>query len=206
VNRNNGRFGIPSYVFSWENSSKSKIQWLAKRGFFKLEGTKLKPDHNAIIRFYRPYCKPIADEIYKSLKRLNKTSRKNKIDFAMKFVQDIPYGIPDTIVNGKLNNGFMVPSEILVKGYGDCDSKAVLFICILSYLINPADIIILNQSTHHTLTAIKEIPEYGQVYIEVDKSKYVLAETAGPGRFMFGDDGNKFNSKSAYKIEKIISP
>lgn len=203
ANRNIRRFGVTPKLLSASSFSRAQIRHIARYGFFMMKGNILRPDKNAIIRFYRPYCKPIAEEIDLSLNRYKKNTRRAKIEFAMKFVQDIPYGIPDTLNFGKLNNGLMTPPEILVRGWGDCDSKAVLFVCILSYLINPDDMIILNQTTHHTLTAIKGKPEKGQVYISFENTTYILAETAGPGRFMLGDDGSTFSPSAGYKIEKV---
>ena len=71
----------------------------------------------------------------------------------MKFVQDIPYGLPyekrvrSKYGGYKYDDGIFAPNEVLIKGYGDCDSKTFLFACIVSHMINPDDIFLSEETT-----------------------------------------------------------
>lgn len=174
-----------------------------KRGFYKQLGNILKPDKSAIISFYRPYCSAIAGGIIYTLINEGSDNRINRIEMAMKFVQDIPYGVPEIKDSTWEVHGLFTPPEVLSRMYGDCDSKAILFVCILSYLIDTKDIILLYQGHDHALVAIKGTPSPQQKYIEIDKVKYIFADVTGPARLAWGDDGNKFDAAIGYKVERV---
>ena len=200
------RFGVPKSFF--ENISqkqqitKSRTK-IIKKGFYKQTKNILKPDRSAIVSFYRPYCRAIAGGIIYTLINENKDNRLNRIEMAMKFVQDIPYGIPEIKDSTWEVHGIYTPPEVLTRMYGDCDSKAILFACILSYLIDIKDVLFLYQGRDHALLAIKGIPDATQKYIEIDKTKYLLADITGTARLSFGDDGKNFDALLGYKVERI---
>ena len=204
--RDISRYGIPVSFFDNISDakalSKSKLKAI-KKGFFIQTEKVLKPNRSAIVSFYRPYCKGIADGIVALLAEEKYDSPLNRIEMAMKFVQDIPYGVPEIKDSTWEIYGIYTPPEIFIRKYGDCDSKSILFACILSYLINPNDILFLFQGHNHALVAIKGKPNAIQKYIEVENEKYILADVTGPARLNFGDDGNKFDSAVGYKIEKL---
>jgi len=183
------KFGIPnsmfdSYVVSEENIRKRRK--ILDEGLFIVNGETIEADKDAILNYYSPnFCKPIANYVIKVLKNKDKDSRYNRIEFAMKFVQDIPYGIPDESSGNIYNGGILTPPEILINGYGDCDSKAILFAGIMAYLINPNDIVFVGQ-TNHVLTAINEDMTTNRISFEMEGENFVIAETAGPGRPRFG--------------------
>jgi len=204
--KNIARYGVPKSFYenitATTQITKERNKAI-KRGFYKQVGNILKPDKSVIISFYRPYCKAIAGAIIYTLLDENNDSRVSRIEMAMKFVQDIPYGIPEIKDSTWEVHGLFTPPEVLTRMYGDCDSKAVLFVCILSYLVDIKDIVLLYQGHDHTLIAIKGIPSPQQKYIEINKVKYILADVTGPARLAWGDDGNKFDSAVGYKVEKI---
>ncbi|NVO03573.1 MAG: hypothetical protein HXX09_12830 [Bacteroidetes bacterium] len=205
TNKDIQKFGIPKSMYSPYNPNnpftKIKRWYLLKKGLYESKGSILKPNKKAIITYYRPYCKPISDELLKILKRYGESSRENKINIALKFVQDIPYGIPENANYNKERSGLMPPPEILSKMYGDCDSKAILFACILSYMTNINDILFLNYEGHHALTAVRSEIIPGQNFIEYKNSKYVICESSGPARYAIGQDGT--DSNTPYKVEQI---
>ena len=204
--KNIARYGVPVSFFDNVSASvpQSKERMKAiKKGFFIQTESVLKPNRSALVSFYRPYCKAIAGGIVALLNEDKKDNRLSRIEMAMKFVQDIPYGIPQIKDSTWEIYGIYTPPEVLIRKYGDCDSKSILFACILSYLINSNDILFLFQGHNHALVAIKGKPDAKQKYLEVDKEKYILADVTGPARLAFGDDGNKFDSAVGYKIEKL---
>jgi hypothetical protein len=200
------RYGVPVSFF--ENLSEEKTMTKERRkmirhGFYMQSGKYLKPDRSAIISFYRPYCRPIAGGIINLLASESRNTRKNRIEMALKFVQDIPYGVPMISDSTWEVYGMFTPPEVLLRMYGDCDSKAVLLSCILSYLIDSDDIVLLYQGHDHALVAIEGIPTKEQTYIELDGKKYIIADVTGPLRLAWGDNGSKFDSSVGYKVEKV---
>jgi hypothetical protein len=204
--RDIARYGVPASFF--ENISSTvpmtKTRKKAiKRGLYMQTDKFLKPDRSAIVSFYRPYCKAIALGIITTLINEGTDNRLNRIEMAMKFVQDIPYGIPEIKDSTWEVYGIFPPPEIMIRMFGDCDSKAIMFASILTYLINDKDILFLFQGHDHALVAIKGTPSLKQKYIELDKAKYIICDVTGPERLAMGDDGNKFDAAVGYKVEKV---
>jgi hypothetical protein len=199
------RYGVPTSFFS--NISATTMtkerKRAIRRGLYKQSGNFLKPDRSALVSFYRPYCRSIAGGIIYTLLNEGSDNRINRIEMAMKFVQDIPYGVPEIADTTWEVYGIYTPPEVLIRMYGDCDSKAILFACILTYLIDSKDILFLFQGHDHALVAIKGNPSAKQKYIEIKNSKYILADVTGPARLAWGDDGNKFDAAVGYKVEPV---
>lgn len=198
------KFGVPKWMFKSFPDKKSVIRKrnkIIKNGMFKMDGNILKPDYNLVASHYSIYTKSIASQFIQILSNEKADSRKNRIEMAIKFVQDIPYGIPEISDSTWETGGVFTPPEILIRMYGDCDSKAILFVSLLKNLIDTNDLLMLFTTEKHALTAIKGIPEKGQVYITFNRQKYIIADAAGPQRLDWGDDGNKNFSATAYKVE-----
>mgnify|MGYP006193795697 FL=1 len=205
------KFGIPEWMFDsytvTPQINKQRAQIL-QDGLYKKEGNKLKRDYNAIVNYYRGSLKNISDYLIKYLKKNKINSRENRINIAMKFVQDIPYGVPfeyktekSKYGGYKYNDGVFAPIEVLIKGYGDCDSKTFLFVSILSYMINPDDILFV-KGDNHLLSAVKNTGKIsnGQ-YFNHEGESYYICETAGPGRPMFGKKNTNLGSAYLYPLE-----
>jgi hypothetical protein len=143
--------------------------------------------------------------IVSSLSDMGADTRRNRIEFTIRFVQDIPYGIPDHQDDSLHYGGVFVPPSLLVNGYGDCDSKALLFAGILSYLIPADEIVFLNQK-EHVLTAVRGEPEQGMTVIRFQGNTYLLAETAGPGRRSLGQKGNYYRDEFRVEPLRILPP
>ncbi|MDB4303683.1 hypothetical protein N9934_02715 [Desulfosarcina sp.] len=202
------KFGVPRWLFEpyedTEHNREVRIIELEK-GFFKLNGNTIIVDKSAVIDFYGPsFCKPIAEMIVSSLSKYGMDNRRNRIEFAMRFVQDIPYGIPQYESNQRHYGGVNIIPNLLISGFGDCDSKVLLFAGIITYLIPTEDFIFLNQPKH-VLSAIKGVPENGQTFIRYSGDKYLLAETAGPGKRSLGEEGKYY--RNTFTTERLkINP
>lgn len=201
------KFGVPKWMFEpyvdTEANRWSREQKMAE-GFFHLNDNTIEVNKSAVIAYYGPiYCKPIAEMIISSLSDYGLDTRRNRIEMAMRFIQDIPYGIPTYDDKNLHYGGVSPPPKLLIEGFGDCDSKVLLFVGILSYLIPAEDIIFLNQP-EHVLSAIKAEPEKGLTYIRFKKETYLIAETAGPGKRFLGEKGNYFRNK--FKVEELEIP
>lgn len=167
---------------------------IIRDGLYITQGNLLRADCNKVVNYYRPYVKNIANDLLKYLTNNNLDSRDNRINIAMKFVQDIPYGIPTELNPYKHDDGIYTPTEILINGYGDCDSKTFLFVGILSYMINPNDILFVD-GDNHFFSAIKDYSNEAGTYFKYNDKRYYICETAGPGRpdFREGRAMGKYN-------------
>tara|TARA_B100000902_G_scaffold277506_1_gene263268 strand:+ start:1346 stop:2401 length:1056 start_codon:yes stop_codon:yes gene_type:complete len=208
------KYGLPKSYF--KNSKKTdselieKRKKIAKESFFIVEGGVLKKDKKALVDYYKEMTSPIANFIIDYLDQSDQDTRSNRIEMAMKFVQDIPYGVPKEKKNtGKF--GYITPPEILIEGYGDCDSKTILFVCIMSYLITTSDIIYVS-TPGHIFSAIKDydmskmiggdkeyVPYTQRTFNKLDMDKYIefnddiyfVCETAGSARPNYGENNKK---------------
>ncbi len=202
-------FGIPKWLFdpfpdNEENRTIRKKE--LESGLFEIRDDMIEVDKSAVVeRYAETFCKPVAQLIVRSLEEYNRDTRRDRIEMAMRFVQDIPYGIPEYADRERHYGGVSTPPGILINGYGDCDSKAILFAGILIYLV-PADDFIFLIQPDHLLAAVKETHDDKDTYIEFDRETYLLAETAGPGKRMLGEKGNYYRDKFTAEKLNIISP
>ncbi|MCF8234794.1 MAG: DUF1036 domain-containing protein [Bacteroidales bacterium] len=199
TNRAIEQFGVPeNFLEPYPNAESVLLERdrIMKQGMFYLENNILKVDKSSVVEFYsETYGKPIAENIIRLLREEKQDTRRNRIEFTMKFVQDIPYGIPNTKDRHKFNGGIFVPPQVLIKGYGDCDSKTLLFVSILVHLIDPSDIVFLGQKGH-VLSGIKMEDVRGMNYYTYKENHYAIAETAGPARRSLGERGPEDQNKS----------
>lgn len=198
------RFGIPATMFDKFADTPENLEArkkVIKQGLFRLEDNTVAIDKSAVVDYYREkYCKPIARQISDFLCSQGSDTRRNRIEMAMSLVQDIPYGIPKQNDEKWHYGGLNTPPEVMIYMYGDCDSKAILFAGIMSYLVDPDDIVFLNQK-NHLLTAIREKPQSGLTYVKYKGASYLIAETAGPGKRKLGEKGSYYSGK--YLIEPL---
>jgi hypothetical protein len=205
------KFGIPEWMFDSYTVTpqvKRERAQILRDGLYKKVGNRLERDYSAIVNYYRGSLKKISDYLIRYLKKKKTDTRIDRIEIAMKFVQDIPYGVPSEYRTEKSkyggykhDDGVYAPIEVLIKGYGDCDSKTFLFVCILSYMINPDDIIFV-KGKNHLLSAVKNTKEIvGGMYFNHEGGKYYICETAGPGRPMFGKKNTNLGESYLYPLE-----
>jgi hypothetical protein len=199
-------FGIPASMFepfAPTHQVLSARKQILEKGLFLLNNKTIEVDKSAVVEVYsESFCRPVAEFIVESLIKSGSDSRKNRIEFAMCFVQDIPYGIPKYDDKTRHFGGVFPPAKILIEGYGDCDSKAILFAGILTYLIDPEDFIFLNQS-NHVLSAIRAAPSQGMTFVRYEGDTYLVAETAGPGRRKLGEKGQYFQTRHMVEPLKV---
>jgi hypothetical protein len=190
------KFGVPRWLlkpYRVNAANVLKRNKILKKGLFMVKDSELMPDYNALIEYYASFTKPIADLLLKIAKEGKNDSDQKRIELAMRFVQDIPYQVPPDYRDNKITSGMFSPPEILVKGYGDCDSKTILFISIISHFIEADRILILEQS-NHVLSAIRIKNKINGTYISFHSKKYLIAETAGPGHRLLGEEGDYYSN------------
>ncbi|MCB0821943.1 MAG: hypothetical protein KDC09_04555 [Bacteroidales bacterium] len=198
ANRMISKFGIPMWMFEPYMDTKENLEYrkqVLKDGLFRLSENTIEVDKSAVVEYYsESVCLPIARMIVRSLGEYGLDTPRNRVEFAMRFVQDIPYGIPTYEDESRHYGGVSPPPKLLIEGFGDCDSKVLLFAGIIAYLIPSEDFIFLNQQKH-VLSAIKAAPEKGLTFVRFEGEKFLIAETAGPGKRMLGQEGHYFEEK-----------
>jgi hypothetical protein len=203
------KFGIPNWLFEpyVDNASNRAVREREiQRGLFTLNGQTIEVDKSAVLEYYSAvFAQPIAKMIVSSLADYGADTRTNRIEFAIRFVQDIPYGVPEYQDQERHYGGVHIPPELLIRGFGDCDSKVLLFVGILTYLVPADEIIFLNQK-EHVLSAIKGIPEEGKTYVSFQEMEFLIAETAGPGKRLWGEKGTYYRERFNIETLKIKAP
>lgn len=203
------QFGFPrAFTGSFRMKKTELKRWQKLRdqalleGLFMVSGKNLRPNPSSIVTFYsRIFCEQIAQQIVAALNVYGTDTERERIEMAMKFVQDIPYAIPYQNDPDYLYGGVVTPPQVLYLKKGDCDSKSFLFAGILTFLIDWRNIAFITVPGH-LLTAVHTQPDKGMAVVEYKKRPYVVAETAGPGR-------NNLGVKAKYKagnvtLEKLL--
>ena len=195
------KFGMPQSIFEPFQATKKNVRLrnqAIKRSFFKEEGSKLYPDFNRMIPFYMGFTSPL---YALTIKTLGKDSTpRERVEFLLRFVQDIPYGIPPTHSNSKVISGILSPPQIFIEKWGDCDSKVLLLSSILAH--EPRYKILLVYLEKHLLMAFEGRPHPNDSFIVFQGSKFILADPTGPAHLKLGSPGPDFNGQFK-KIEPL---
>ena len=195
------KFGMPQSIFEPYPATKKNVRLRSqaiKRSFFKEEGSKLYPDFNRMIPFYMGFTSPL---YALTIKTLGKDSTpRERVEFLLRFVQDIPYGIPPTHSNSKVISGILSPPQIFIEKWGDCDSKVLLISSILAH--EPRYKILLVYLEKHLLMAFEGRPHPNDSFIVFQGSKFILADPTGPAHLKLGNPGPDFKGNFK-KIEPL---
>ena len=113
------KFGISKSIFepfqATEKNVKSRNR-IIKTSLFKKEGKVISPDFNRMIPFYMGFTSPL---YALTIRTLGKDSTpRERVEFLLRFVQDIPYGIPPTRSNSKVISGVLSPPQIFIEKMG----------------------------------------------------------------------------------------
>ncbi|WP_109616713.1 hypothetical protein [Sediminitomix flava] len=184
----------PQYVTAGFQSTDNEIKGLTAWEYSAKN--KVRPNINKLVKAYRDFAKPIAAFTAKTL-GTNATKREI-VDFVLKFCQDIPFGVPPSYNQNLHIGGLLTPPHLLVNGYGDCDSKVVLFTSILSFFdeINT----VLLYMPNHLGVAIKLPVIENDEFIKIGDEEFVIAEPTGPIRLPLGKKGKEHGP-----IKEIVS-
>ena len=195
------KFGLPQSILEPYQATKKNVRLrnrVIKESFFKEEGKKLYPDFNRIIPFYMGFTSPL---YALTIKTLGKDSTpRERVEFLLRFVQDIPYGIPPNRSNSKVISGILTPPQIFIEKWGDCDSKVLLISSILAH--EPRYKILLVYLENHLLMAFEGRPHPNDSFIVFQGSKFILADPTGPGHLKLGHPGPDFKGNFK-KIEPL---
>jgi len=195
------KFGMPQSIFEPYQATKKNVRLrnqVIKKSFFKEEGNVLYPDFNRMIPFYMGFTSPL---YALTIKTLGKDSTpRERVEFLLRFVQDIPYGIPPNRSNFKVISGILSPPQIFIEKWADCDSKVLLISSILAH--EPRYKILLVYLEKHLLMAFEGRPHPNDSFIVFQGKKFILADPTGPAHLQLGNPGPDFKGKFK-KIELL---
>jgi hypothetical protein len=150
--------------------------------FVELEG-KIEPNYHAITDVHNIVAAPL----YELAKRDVEDAGGGKseiIELLLKFCQDLPVKDIPEYYNDRLVQGIFPPSLSLVKGFGDCDTKAMIFASALANDEVFKTVVIY--TPNHVLIGVRGVPKPYQTAIKYKGESYIVCQPAGPDRFNFG--------------------
>jgi hypothetical protein len=101
------------------------------------------------------------------------------------FCLEIPYRIPPDEQHGLTIDGLIVPIQVAVDNWGDCDSKSLLFAAIWNGQTGERILLILVHG--HMLAAVPGRPRYStETGIEYEGHPYICLEPVGPAKWRPG--------------------
>ena len=144
---------------------------------FRLERSTVSVDYGRIVD---QATHPLAD-CYLALHRSGEDVAADRLaGLFLAFFQELRYEIPpDVDALGRETLGFRVPTEVLVRKAGDCDSKAAAFCAVWRQLPARSLIVLVPD---HALVAVEGRPGPDQAHVRIGNRYYILCEVAGPGK------------------------
>lgn len=122
---------------------------------------------------------PLAD-CYAALRRAGEGGSDHRLlGLFLAFVQELRYEVPPSVELGRHILGFRVPTSVLVRGAGDCDSKSATFCALWRHLPRRAILILV---PGHALVGVEGKPRADEAYVRLGNRYFVLCEVAGPGK------------------------
>jgi hypothetical protein len=99
------------------------------------------------------------------------------------FFQELRYEIPPATEDGKEQHGLWVPSDVLVRGKGDCDSKSAAFAAMWRHMPTALLFIVLPK---HVLVAVEAPPWPGEHFVRLGNRTFLFGEVAGEAKIRPG--------------------
>jgi hypothetical protein len=156
-------------------------QYLGARGLFLKDG-EISIDYE---REVERDTGPLAD-CYAALRRAGEGgSDRRLLGLFLAFVQELRYEVPPAVELGRHILGFRVPTGVLVRGAGDCDSKSATFCALWRHLPRRAILILV---PGHALVGVEGKPRVDEAYVRLGNRYFVLCEVAGPGKIPPGGE------------------
>jgi len=194
------QFGVPPSIYEPYYATADVIaerNRLIKNGLYKQEGDMVLPDKSRMANYYMAMMNPLYKQFQQTAEEL-KLSRRDRIQLLMSFVQDVPYGIPPSVLNGRFINGILPPPLAMINKWGDCDTKSILFTSLLGREADQK--ILFIEVPGHVLLGIEGVPRAYDGYVTYHNRKYIFCEPVGPGRLRFGK-GSEYVEGGIRKME-----
>lgn len=149
-------------------------RYLQERGL-RLKGDEVSIDYQ---REVERDTGPLAD-CFAALRRAGEGGDRRLLGTFLAFFQEIRYEVPPAVELGRHILGFRVPTAVLVRGAGDCDSKSAAFCALWRHLPERAILILV---PGHALVGVEGKPRADEAYVRLGNRYFVLCEVVGPGK------------------------
>jgi hypothetical protein len=169
----------------------------------KIDGGRVAFDYSKVVQESKNIVAPLYLQ-FKSIQSKYNLNKRERIELIMRFLQDIPYGVPPTNYQSRYIGGLFPPSETLKNGWADCDSKSILMATLLSfdpYFYNKLAMILV---PGHALLGIQDVPGPYDKSVRFIGRQYVYAEPVGLARTPYGKTNSPY-SKSIKVIPLSLS-
>jgi hypothetical protein len=187
-------YGIPvswmRYSYRTEDERRQKRKELSLRcaprgvAYDRVPNT-LEPDYGWVLENSREDVRDAAIKLRDVGRQAGYADFMRFVELLASFVQSLEYRLPPEIrrgLDGTLIQtfGLTMPLETLSNGYGDCDTKSVLF---ASLLVNLADTrLILVRGANHIFAGVRAQPRPSECFIQLRGERFVLIELTFPWR------------------------
>ena len=150
-----------------------------RRGML-LQGNTLSIDYERLIR---EATDPLSD-CFQVLRASGRgSSVRQFMGLLLAFYQELKYEVPPDEEDGRQTLGLKVPTDVLVSGGGDCDSKSVAFAAMWRRLPSRLVFIVV---PGHALVGVEARALPGEQTVRVGNRTFVLCEVAGPAKLSPG--------------------
>jgi hypothetical protein len=146
----------------------------------KLEDRKLRIDYQKLIE---EGTGPLSDCFHALYEAGRGSSVRQYMGLILAFLQELEYEIPPDEEDGRRKLGLRVPTDVLVSGRGDCDSKSVAFASMWRRLPTSLIFILIPR---HALVGVEAQVYPDEEAVIVGNRSYVLCEVAGPAKIRPG--------------------
>ena len=156
-----------------------------RAGIYKRRGLLLKERTLSIDyeRLIREGTEPLSD-CYRALAASGRGSNVRQfMGLLLAFYQELGYEIPPDEEEGRQTLGLRVPTDVLVSGRGDCDSKSVAFASMWRRLPTHLVFIVV---PGHALVGVEAPALPDEQTVRVGNRTFVLCEVAGPAKLRPG--------------------
>jgi hypothetical protein len=147
-----------------------------KRHGLLLKGNTLSIDYEQLIR---DGTAPLSDCFQALAASGRGSSVRQFMGLLLAFYQELGYEVPPDEEEGRQTMGLRVPTDVLVSGRGDCDSKAVAFASMWRRLPTHLVFIVV---PNHALVGVEAPALPGEQTVRVGNRTFVLCEVAGPAK------------------------
>jgi hypothetical protein len=106
-------------------------------------------------------------------------TRRQYLGLFLAFFQELTYELPPDNDGRRKIFGFWVPSDVMVRGRGDCDSKSTAFASLWRHFPERVILIVLPK---HVLVGVEAPPGPGERFVRLGNRYYLLCEPAGPAK------------------------
>lgn len=156
-------------------------QYLRERGF-KLDGDEIEVDYQRIVD---RATSPLRD-CFEALRQAgNGDSERRLLGLFLAFFQELRYELPPDVEGGRNTLGFRMPTAVMARGAGDCDSKSAAFCALWRNFPRRSILILLPE---HALVGVEGKPGPDEAYVRLGNRYFVLCEVAGPAKIPPGGE------------------